>query len=148
MADRNDPLPAFVFKVTLNISGEAVAFFKTAGGLSFETEVVPVKEGGVNRSTWQIVGATKWKNITLKRGFTSDSKLIQWRQDWMNGTSMVRQSGTVTQLNGKLEEVAKWDFQDGWPSKWEISEFDASKNEVAIETLEIAHHGLKYTKLK
>ena len=27
--------------------------------------------------------------------------------------------------------------------KWELSELDASKNEVAIETLELAHEGLE-----
>jgi phage tail-like protein len=35
-----------------------------------------------------------------------------------------------------------WTFVRGWPVKWELSEFDASKNELAIETLEIAHEGL------
>jgi hypothetical protein len=27
--------------------------------------------------------------------------------------------------------------------KWELSELDAAKNEVAIETLELAHEGLE-----
>jgi hypothetical protein len=39
--------------------------------------------------------------------------------------------------------VQRWTFEDAWPSKWEFGELDASKNEVAVETLEIAHAGLK-----
>ena len=38
--------------------------------------------------------------------------------------------------------LATWTFSRGWPVKWELSELDASKNEVSIETLEIAHEGL------
>jgi len=45
----------------------------------------------------------------------------------------------------RAQPCAQWDFVRGWPSKWEIGEFDASKNELAIETLEISHDGLKFT---
>jgi phage tail-like protein len=137
---RKDPLPAFVFSVT--IDGLGTAFFKSAGGLSYEVEVTPIKEGGVNNTTWQIPGSVKWKNITLKRGFTADSEILAWRNDWMNGT-MVRKNITIKQLDSALNPVKTWIAQDGFPMKWELSEYDASKNEVAIETLEIAHHGLK-----
>jgi len=57
---------------------------------------------------------------------------------------MVRHSGKITQLDSALNPVCSWSFTGGFPVKWEISEFDASKNEVAIETLEIAHNGLTY----
>lgn len=143
---RKDPLPAFLFKVNLNLQGgSASAFFKTAGGLSVEVEAVPVKEGGVNNTTWQLVGGMKWKNIVLKRGFTADSEILQWRMDWMTGRQMVRVDGTIQQLAMDANTVvATWSFTGGFPVKWELSELDASKNEVAIETLEIAHHGLTY----
>jgi len=36
---------------------------------------------------------------------------------------------------------AKWEFVNGYPVKWEGPDFDASKNELAIETIEIAHEG-------
>ena len=147
---RKDPLPVFCFKVDLNLGGGggAAAFFKSVTGLKYETETSDVKEGGVNGTTWKLVGATKWSNIVLKRGFTSDSELLSWRDGWMSGQKMTRVRGTITQLNSKLESVAEWSFEGGWPTKWELSELDASKNEVAIETLEIAHHGLTYKKLK
>jgi phage tail-like protein len=142
-ADRKDPLPVFCFKVELpKMSGEM--FFKSAGGLKYETEVVPVREGGQNQTTYQLVGATKWSNLVLKKGFTKasgDTGLLKWRQDWLNGT-YARMDGSITQLNTALEPMATWKFYRGWPAKWEISEFDASKSELSIETLEIAHEGL------
>ena len=139
---RNDPLPVFSFLVDLGLGGQA--YFKSVSGLRYETEVVPVRAGGVNDTTYNLVGATKWTNLVFKQGFTRDSKLITWRQEWIRGGKMNRLPGTITQLDTALKPVATWTFYSGWPSKWEISEFDASKSELAIETLEIAHDGLTY----
>jgi phage tail-like protein len=157
MADRKDPLPAFLFKITISdlSQGSGTAFFKSVGGLSYETEPVELKEGGVNHMTHKLVGGAKWKNITLKRGFTADSAILQWKDDWQTwqetgeGEFPGRKTGTISQLDSTaLKEVAQWSFEGAWPAKWELSEFDASKNEVSIETLEIAHSGLKKIKPK
>lgn len=150
-SDRKDPLPVFCFKVDLTLTSGAngEAFFKSVSGLKYETEIVPVREGGQNTTTYQLVGATKWSNLVLKQGFTGDSALLRWREEWLNGftTNGVRnriKAGTITQLDTALKPVAKWTFFHGWPAKWEISEFDASKSELAIETLEIAHEGIQF----
>lgn len=144
---RNDPLPTYCFKVTLSISGgsDIAAFFKSCGGLKMETEVVDYRAGGVNHSTYKLVGATKWPNIVLKKGFTGDTKLMDWRKTWLNPNATSRQRATVTieALDTELRSKQTWVFVDAWPCKWELSEFDAGKNEISIETLELAHHGLQ-----
>ena len=144
MADlRNDPLPVFSFWVDLGMGGQA--FFKSVSGLRYETEVVPVLAGGVNTTTFNLVGATKWPTIVFKQGFTNSSQLIQFRQDWLSGANRTRiPTGTISLLDTALQEQAVWTFTRGWPTKWDISEFDASKSELAIETLEIAHDGLTF----
>ena len=144
-ADRKDPLPAFCFKVTITINGaqQGEAFFKSVGGLTMETEVTDYRAGGVNHSTYKLVGATKWKNIVLKRGFTASPELMDWRKAWLMPTGpKTRATVKIEQLDTQLQTKHTWEFIEGWPCKWELSELDASKNEVAIETLEIAHHGL------
>ena len=147
-ADRKDPLPVFCFKVQLNLAGgdTGEAFFKSVGGLKYETEIVPVKEGGVNNTTFNLVGSTKWSNIVLKQGYTGNSALLKWREEWLGGTYNRISTGKIIQLNTRLDPIATWTFYRGWPAKWEISEFDASKSELAIETLEIAHEGLEFSK--
>jgi len=151
MADlRKDPLPVFCFHVefTLTNNGGGEAFFKSVSGLKYETEVVPVREGGTNNTTFQLVGATKWSNLVLKQGFTKDSRLINWRQEWLKPKGFSRiETGTIVVLNTAFKKMGQWTFYQGWPCKWEISEFDASKSELAIETLEIAHEGLEYKAL-
>jgi phage tail-like protein len=145
VASRKDPLPVFCFKVTFSsgVASGSEAFFKSVGGIKYEIETVPVREGGQNATTWQLVGATKWSNIILRRGFTKDSGLLAWRNEWM-GRPGTRATGTIELLDTALTKQASWTFHNGIPVKWEISDFDASKSELAIETLEIAHEGISY----
>jgi phage tail-like protein len=141
---RNDPLPAFCFQVKFDFaSGPGEAFFKSVSGLRYETEIIPVRAGGVNDTTFQLPGATKWSNIVLKQGYTGSSQLLAWREKWIKG-EFQRCNGVITQLDTALQPASKWSWVGGWPCKWELSELDASKSEVAIETLEIAIHGLSF----
>ena len=145
-ATRKDPYLAFCFKVTIDVPGigPANGFFKSVSGLESETEVVPYREGGVNDTTHQLVGAVKWKNIVLKRGFCGP-ELAKWRQTWLKKPG-ARTGGVIQQLaaDGK-KVVATWKFKEGWPCKWSASELDASKSEVSIETIEIAHEGIEFS---
>lgn len=141
---RKDPLPTFCFHVKfIELTGTVETFFKSVSGLRSETEVIPVRAGGANDTTFNLVGATKWAPLVLKQGFMVGSALMKWRQDWMTQTTMQRSSGIVVQLDTALQPKAQWKFFNGWPSKWELGEFDASKNELQIETLEIVHDGIK-----
>lgn len=149
MADpRRDPNLAFCFQVLIQDEGltDATGLFKSVSGLSFETEVVDYKEGGVNDMTHKLPGGTKFKNIVLKRGFSGNEFAAWWSKWQVPGKKPKRAMGTISQLDTKGVALATWKFEGGWPTKWEVSEFDASKNEVTIETLEIAHSGLTKTK--
>jgi phage tail-like protein len=148
---RYDPLTAFCFTLEIDgLFGPKEAFFKSVSGLKSETEVVPYREGGLNGHTHQLVGATKWPNLVLKRGFISSppwgEQLIIWRQTWTSpgDEKLKRLRGKVTQLDSRMEPVCHWEFLDGWPCRWEGPDFDSSKSELAVETIEIAHSGLFY----
>lgn len=142
--NRKDPLPTFCFKVSLGSGMDA--FFKSVSGLKYETEIVQVREGGANDTTFNLIGSTKWSPLVLKNGFTSSSALLKWREEWLRGDKKTRITGTITQLDTALKDMAEWTFHRGLPSKWELAELDASKSELSIETLEITHEGLSYSK--
>ena len=144
MADsgsRRDPLTTFLFglKITdLSVDyNDGTAIFRSVGGLKTDTEVVDYQEGGVTAFTRKVIGVTKWSNIILKQGFTGDNKLWAWRDNPR------RVNGTIYQLGPELKPICRWEFRNGYPVKWEGPDFDATKNELAIETIEIAHEGLE-----
>ncbi len=45
-------------------------------------------------------------------------------------------------LDENRQEVMRWNFVRGWPSKWTGPGLNAANNEIAMETLEICHEGL------
>jgi phage tail-like protein len=130
---RTDPVPGFIFRVELN---GTTGFFRSVSGLAVEKEVIEFQEGGLNYTIHKRPGATKWPNLVLKRGFTGDMSLYDW---FMSGA---RVSGKITMLDARMVEIVTFQFKNGFPAKWQGPELDASKNEIAIETLEIAHDGL------
>jgi phage tail-like protein len=143
---RADPLPGFCFLVRFtDLDGTVDTYFKSVSGLRSETEVIPVRAGGANSTTFNLVGAVKWGPIVFKQGFMAGSALMKWRQSWLTpGKGMTRSNGQIIQLDTALKTKAAWNFYRGWPSKWELGEFDASKSELSIETLEICHEGLEF----
>ena len=136
---RQDPLPAFLFAV--EIDGQNTGFFKSVGGLSVETEVVEFREGGNNESVHKLPGATKYQNIRLTRAFTGDRSLFDWVTN-LQKPNPPRVNGRIVMLDRHGKRVAAWRFTNGFPVKWEGPDLDASANELAIESIEIAHEGL------
>lgn len=141
-ARRSDPYAAFNFLV--EIDGVAAAGFSECSGLTTETEVIEYREGTDKRnSVRKLPGLTRFSPVVLKRGLTADKSLWAWRQSVVDGT-LRRANGAIILLDEARNEVARWIFRDGWPSKWEGPHFRAKGNEVAIEMLEITHEGLEW----
>jgi len=136
---RNDPYTAFNFLV--EIDGVTVAGFSECSGLSTETDAAEYRTGAEDITVRKLPGLVKYSNITLKRGFTQSKELWQWRKQVLDGKTQ-RRSGTVTLLDEARKPAIRWNFREGWPRKLDGPTLNAKTNEVAIETLEIAHEGL------
>lgn len=138
---RNDPFGRYNF--LLEIEGVTQAGFSEVGGLTNETEVIEYREGNdkVN-SPRKIPGLTRYGNLILKRGVTADQSLWNWRKAVIDG-QVDRRSGSIILLDESRAEILRWNFFNGWPCKWEGPALKAKSNEVAIETLEIAHERLE-----
>lgn len=139
---RRDPQLAFTFRVT--IDGQQTGHFRSVSGLKSETEVVDYQEGGVTGVIRKLAGVTRYSNIRLTRAFTGDRSLYDWFAT-IQKPNPIKVDGRITLFDRQGMRVASWTFTNGFPVKWELSELDASKNEVAIETLEIAHEGLTFS---
>lgn len=135
-----------VYHFAVEIDGIQEAYFRSCSGLTSEAEVVPVQEGGLNTTEHKLIGRTKFANLVLKQGFAGGS-LWAKRQSVVNddpGFKLERFNGTVIQFGPGQKRAHSWQFTNAWICKWEGPEFDASKNEISIETIEIAHEGLIY----
>jgi phage tail-like protein len=137
---RNDPYRQFNF--VLDIEGIDPAAFSEVSGLDTETDPIEYRDGNEDITVRKLPGLRKYPNITLKRGFTKDRSLWDWRKTVMDGQT-VRRSGSIVLLDEARQEALRWNFREGWPCKLQGPPLNAKTNEVAIETLEICHEGLE-----
>lgn len=138
--ERREVHAAYSFKVIIGKDKANAAFFRSVGGLKSETEAIPMPQGGQNEYEPKLVGLTKYPNLVFKRGLASGD-WFKLRQNWVFGKPPQRFTVTITQLGPGNKEVFSWSFQRAWVCKWEGPEFDATKSEISVETLEIAHEG-------
>jgi phage tail-like protein len=57
--------------------------------------------------------------------------------------SIDRRNVSITLLDEARQPVQRWVLRNAWPAKLDYSRLDARGNEVAIETLELAHEGFE-----
>jgi phage tail-like protein len=134
MPARVDPYKNFNFRV--EIDNITLAGFSECTGLSSEVKVIEYREGG-DFSVRKLPGLAKYGNIILKRGVTQSAELQNWHQNILNGVAD-RRNGSIILLDDTRTAVVRWNFSNGFPSKWEGPQLNAKGNEVAIETLEIS----------
>ena len=109
-----------------------VGGFKSVSGMDSETEIVEFKQG--NKKP----GRTTYANIVLERGYTATDDLWQWRKNIEDG-QIDRRSGSIIVLdNDGTTEVARYNFFEGWPCKWNVPDMDSDSSAMAIEKIEIA----------
>lgn len=136
---RTDPLTSFSFNV--EIGGMVSGSFRECSGLGSETELVEVKEASNGKLIYmKIPGALKWENISLKRGITNSMQIWNWRKQVERGDIQgARTNGSICMYDQTGMEIARWNFQAGWPRKVSGPTFNAQNNEIGIEELEIVH---------
>lgn len=139
MADRIDPYAKYNFLV--EIDGLSVAGF-TEVGLTTESGIIEYREGSDTATVRKLPGLRKYSNITLKRGFTQNRDLWNWRKTSIDGKTE-RKSGSIILLDESRKEALRWNFSEGWISKWEGPALNATANEAAVESLEIAVEGIE-----
>jgi phage tail-like protein len=139
--NRNDPYGQFNFQV--EIDGVVVGGFTEVSGLTTDTNIIEYREGNENHGTTRkLPGLIKYSNIVLKRGWTASTSLWDWRKNVIDGKTK-RSSGAIILLDESRAPALRWNFREGWPSKWEGPALNGKTSEVAIEMMEIAHEGLE-----
>lgn len=137
---RNDPYAKYNF--LLEISGITSAGFTEVGGLTFEQDVIEYREGADTASVRKFPGLRKYANITLKRGYTQNKELWNWRKSTIDGLTK-RKDGAIILLDEARKPALRWEFAEGWISKYEGPALNATANEAAVESVEIAVEDVK-----
>ncbi len=143
MADRNDPYRNCRF--LLEIDGITQAGFSDATIPDTAQDPIEYREGNEPPTPRKIPGLVKYGNLSLKWGITDNSmEFFNWRKLVEQGKmDDARRNIAVILLDEEGNPKSRWEFHDAWPSKYDAPDLSAKGNDIAIETLEVAHEGME-----
>jgi phage tail-like protein len=141
---RNDPYRNFRFLV--EIDGIVQAGFSEASIPDTSSDVVEYRAGNEPPTLRKLPGLNKYGNVSLKWGVTDSLELYEkWRKPVEDG-KIVRKNVAIIVLKEDGTAATRWEFQNAWPIKYKAPDLNAKGNDVAVESIEIAHEGMKRVK--
>lgn len=139
MAKRQDPFRGF--RYLIEMEGLVSGGFLRVKGMSREVRVESYREGGVNQYEHKLASSVTYPNLVLERGLAQDD-LWKWAQAAADGD--VQRRNLWIRLQDEANDRAwAWEVEQAIPVKWSASDLDATSQQVVVESLELAHHGLR-----
>jgi phage tail-like protein len=139
-----DPLVVFAFR--LEIEGKLAGLFTECSGIGSENDVIRQKvvDSSGHEFEQVVPGRLKWTDVTLKRGITQKMDIWDWRADVVKGNmGDARAPVSIIVMDRDYTDVARWDFQNAWPSKVSGPTVKADSNEFGVEEVTIVHEGME-----
>lgn len=127
----HDHIGNFNFRV--EIEGLVSAAFKGLDGMGSETDVIEYG-GAMDQILRKRPGRTKYTDITLKRGKTTNNELWQWRKSVIDG-QIIRKSGSIVICADDGSEISRFNFFEAWPTKWKGFVLDGKGNDGNVEEI-------------
>jgi phage tail-like protein len=139
------PLPKFRFEVDFGSELTGIAF-QEVSGMDAEVQIIEYRHSNSPLfSTIKMPGIAKYSNITMKRGiFVNDN--IFW--NWLNEIKMntiKRRTVLIKLLDENGSVTMTWRLHNAWPTKVTSTDLKSDGNEVAVDTIEIAHEHIEVT---
>ncbi|MCA3422620.1 MAG: phage tail protein [Roseomonas sp.] len=113
--------------------------FQRVSGLSASISTVTVREGGQQLYTHRLPDMVSYENLVLERGFMVGSPLNIEFNVAFSLMKFAPSNVMITLLNEDAVPIAGWMFVQAFPVRWATADLDASRDEVLIDTLELAY---------
>lgn len=135
-------MPKFRFEVDLGTQMTGVAF-QEVSGMDVENQIIEYRKSNSPLfSTEKMPGITKYGNVTMKRGvFVNDNTFWNWHQQIVMNT-IQRRTVVIKLLDENGDVTMKWTLNNAWPTKITSTDLKSDGNEVAVDSIEIAHEQL------
>lgn len=133
------------FRFTVAIDNIDHAAFTECTLPSLQVQTEEVKEGGQNEYIHKLPVRVQAGSITLRHGITKGTELLKWYLALSKGeVAKSTRDVTVVMYDSTLKPIATWTFHKAYPIKWSGPTLKAGEQALAIEELELAHHGFEF----
>jgi phage tail-like protein len=141
MAD-TDMLVGLFFRIKIDSCD--LGAFTTCDGLSMDVETEDRIEGGNNGFVHKLPVRIKYANVKFTRPVGPESaKVARWLAS-MGKNGITRGTAEIEALTPHMKKLVSWKLNGVIPVKWQGPSFSAESPKIAVETLEIAHHGFTF----
>lgn len=146
------PLTKMNFVVT---AGDATAAFSEVSGVEASVDAIEFRQGNSNSlAPVKIPGLVKHGNVTLKYGYTLNNAFLTWAASCVSET---RTGDIIREVKIELIDISQaapaevketvsgnnvWTLKNAWVTKYSAPDLNATANEVALESVEIAYEEL------
>ena len=135
-----DPYRAYTFN--LLIQGVAAGHFTEVSGLGVRIERISYREAGLNSIVRSVPGQVSYSAVTLRYGLTSSADAWNWLMEAVDGR-VRRTEVSIAMLDASgAAETMRWNLANAWPCEWHGVVLSGASQELAIETLVLAHEGI------
>jgi len=139
------PMPKFRFEVDFGTQLKGIAF-QEVSGMDKEVQIIEYRHSNSALfSTIKMPGIAKYGNVTMKRGvFVNDNNFWKW-MDEIKMNTITRRTVLIKLLDEAGSVTMQWQLNNAWPTKITGTDLKSDGNEVAVDTIEIAHEQLVVT---
>ena len=79
---------------------------------------------------------TKYPELVLKRGLLTSSEVLGWIRQCVDELRIEPKNIDVKLLNEEHQPLLTWHVVKAYPTKWAVSDLNATGNAVVVETLQ------------
>ena len=113
--------------------------FTEVSGLAMEMGTEEMAEGGENRFTQKYPTRAKYPEPVLKRGLLRNSAIWDWISQCLVDYRIEPKSVDIKLLNEAHEPLLTWHVVGAYPTRWAVSDLNASSNAVVVESLQLCY---------
>jgi len=124
----------------LKLDGVEAGFVKSVDGGAITAEVIN-EAVGPTAYVKKHVGPPRYEDFSIDIGLWMARTVYDWIQASLK-MNYQRKNGSIVLRDRDGSERVRWNFVQAWPAKWTGPALMAEGNDIAIETLELAHEGL------
>lgn len=134
--------PTVKFSFQVKWDGDEL-IFQEVSGLDAESQVIEYRGGNSKvYSNVKMPGLVKYSNITLKKGIFQKDTALWSKFNAIKMNTIKRSTITISLLDENSAPAMTWTLANAFPTKITGTDMKSDSNEVAVESIEIAHEGL------
>ena len=137
--ETSNPYQGYHYQVL--IDGKEVAGFSEVTSSNDPFDVVEYRGAdGTGVTPGANPGILRYSVTTLRRGISTSRDFMDWIKT-VQDREITRRTVTILMMDAETQ-VAAWQLEKAWPTRYSAAETDKTGNELVIESLELACEGM------